>query len=90
MESVAQATGRRPDALNVPPCPDVSEHVWHWFLELHSGRQGGGMGPSPLAWSEIESWSRQMGTQPHAWEIEAIKALDMAWLRAQAEEEERG
>lgn len=81
LETVARMRGVRPAELDNPAelSPLVS-HVWRWFLDLNQTRQAG-MVDSPLAWSEVESFARQMGLAMQRWEIRALRALDRLWLK---------
>lgn len=67
-----------------PEIPAAVEHIWGWFLQL-SATRGGGFGPAPLAYSEIEAWTRMTGDDPTPWELERIMELDRIYLNHMAE-----
>ena len=50
------------------------------FYEL-SGSRPVGMALGPIAFSEILAYNQLTATGLVPWEVEAIKALDAAWLR---------
>jgi len=62
-------------------------HVWRWFLELHSARTGNGYGPNPITFSEIRAWMELKGVVLRGFEVDAIRALDGAYLEAYSERE---
>jgi hypothetical protein len=86
LEQVMKVTGRVPDDLIGPPFPDRYAHIWNAFLELHTGRSYSSNGPNPLSWSDIEAWDRLFKQNLQDWEIRAIKALDLIWLRVMGED----
>ena len=86
LERVAAVTGEAPEELNGPPFPDRYAHVWSAFLEIHTGRSYSSNGPNPLSWADIEAWDRLFKQGLKDWEIRAIKALDLVWLRAMGED----
>ena len=48
-------------------------------------RTGNGWGPSELAYSEIEAWSRLNGLRLSPWEVETLRTIDDAFLGAYAD-----
>lgn len=82
-----------PDALAelaaVPRLPHRAAHVWEAFLDLCQTRGHGGLGPLPLNRLEIHAWEQDEATHLEPWERRAILLLDRAWMRAQAEAQER-
>lgn len=83
LESVERQTGRRPAALDGPELPADGAHVWAWFLELSAGRGSNGFGPNPISYLDLLAWSLLTGTITRPAEVEAIMALDRAWMAAQ-------
>jgi len=63
-----------------PPLPPAVAHIWAAFIRLHN-RRGGGMGPAPLMWTEIEAFARLTGASFDPWELELIEALDNVFAR---------
>ena len=86
LESVARQTKTNPPELNGPELPPDLEHVWVWFLDLHSRRGGNGFGANPLAWTDLLAWVYLMQPIIRIEELRAIMALDNAWMAMQAED----
>jgi hypothetical protein len=76
----AERSLRRPIERLHLECPQIARYLWDWFLEISNGRTGSGSGPNPIAYSEIESWSRLFGVSLRPFELTAIKHLDMTYL----------
>jgi len=56
-------------------------YIWEWFLDVSWGRGYSEMGqPLPISHSEIFAWTKLTMTEPTAWEISAIKAVDRVYL----------
>lgn len=55
---------------------------------MHKGRSYGMSGPNPLGWSEIKAWCDLTGIVLLSWEVDVLKALDMAWVRIANEGDE--
>lgn len=85
MEAVAHATCQTPPELIPLPIPSGCDSVWALFLDLNSRRGNGGMGPSPIAWSDLLAWQQLMGVILTPWEIDTLMHLDIAALSAQSE-----
>jgi len=82
-----KATGKPPEGLIGPPFPDRYAHIWSSFLDLHTGRSYGANGPNPLSWSDVKAWDDLMDVGLKEWEVRAIKALDLLWLRVMGEDD---
>jgi len=81
-------------ALDVPDIPRATEHVWVWYLDLHSERQSSGFAPQPLSSTQIIDWCTLTRRRLQPWEARAIKRLDVVWRSIwaefrEAEEQER-
>lgn len=59
-----------------------SEYILQWFHQLSARRRPGFSGPSALNFSDIKAWSELTGTYTRPEEIEAILAMDAAYLEA--------
>lgn len=59
-------------------------YLWRQFTSLHRARTSNGWGPNPITWSELDAYCRLTGVQLDPWEVEAIRALDEAFLDAAA------
>jgi hypothetical protein len=68
-----------------PVLPPDAVYLWNHFTLLHAARTGGGMGPNPITYAELDAYSRIAGAALVAWEVGAIRALDDAYLAAAAE-----
>ena len=77
----------------VPDDPEIDEsafHILQWFYALNAKRQAGFSGPASLTFSDIDAWQRLTGTITRPEEIEAIMAMDSAYLEAVAEKRNEG
>lgn len=80
LQDIHEQTGILADELAAAPqVPEETSYLWRWFCDISSGRQGG-MGPNPLMHGEIDVWFRQRRLVPDEWELDAIRALDNAYL----------
>lgn len=70
---------KNPETPEVPP---AGQRVWGIFLDLNATRGSNGFGPLPIAYSEIEAWSRLRREPVRPFEIDIIRALDEAMLKA--------
>lgn len=70
-----------PDA---PEMPTAGSRICRIFNDLNRTR-GGGMGPAPITWQEIDAWSRARGEPVRSFELDIIRALDAAWLEVVVE-----
>jgi hypothetical protein len=73
-----------------PPFPDRYGHIWQAFLDLHTGRSYSANGPNPLSWADMRAWDDLMHVGLKEWEVRAIKALDLLWLRLIGEDRDDG
>ena len=55
-------------------------YLWQWFCELSGGRGYSISGPLPLNYSEIQAWSQLTKTDPTAWEVQVLKAIDRVFI----------
>lgn len=60
--------------------PPEGAHAWLVFSRLRA-RTGGGMGPNPIGWADIDAFMRLTGTPLAPWEVECIEQLDQTWMR---------
>lgn len=86
LEQVARIKGETPEELIGPEFPEVTRHIWDVFLSMHLGRSYGMSGPNPLTWEGIAAWCNLNGIVLSSWELETVKALDMAWIRVANED----
>lgn len=67
-----------------PEVPYAGLRVWSIFLELNATRGAGGFGPAPISYAEIEAWSRLRREPVRPFELDIIRALDAAYMKAAA------
>lgn len=65
-----------------PEIPYAGMRVWGIFLRLHAARGGGGFGPAPISYADMQAFQRVSGEPLRPFEIEMIKALDAEVLKA--------
>jgi len=56
-------------------------HVWSAFISLSSSRGSGFNGPAPITFEQIKAWKELTEASIEPWEIEAIKRVDLEYLR---------
>tara|TARA_R110000787_G_scaffold222073_1_gene330770 strand:+ start:256 stop:450 length:195 start_codon:yes stop_codon:yes gene_type:complete len=56
-------------------------HVWSAFISLSSTRGSGFNGPASITFEQIKAWKELTDTSIEPWEIEAIKRIDLEYLR---------
>lgn len=69
-----------PELVSGPELPEAGIYLWRWFLDLCRARPQGASAVVPLLWSEVEAYFRLAGIRPRPWEIEIVKALDIAFV----------
>jgi len=67
-----------------PDLPLAGAHLWQWFLELNAARTSNGWGPNAIGYGELQAWARLTRRAPAAHEVEALRALDRAFMEASA------
>jgi hypothetical protein len=87
---VLKVTGETPPELIGPEFPNRYAPIWEMFLSIHSGRSYSMGDPNPLSWSDIKAWNDLMRANLKDWEVRAIKALDMVWMRVMGEGVDNG
>lgn len=85
-QSILKATGQMPEEYQSLKPPEAVIHCWHWFIELNRTRASNGFGQNPISYTEIVSWSQLTGVDPEPLEVQAIMALDAAYMSVQADE----
>lgn len=74
-----------PGSEDGPELPMAGRRAWDIFIQLSGARGSTGSGPAPIAFSEIESWSRLRREPVRSFELDMLRALDSAFLRAASE-----
>jgi hypothetical protein len=79
--SAERQTGRTPQILlDAPQCPQGCEELWRIFGELHGCRGNNGFGPLRITYADIDAFQRVSGVRLQAWELDAIRRADQAFL----------
>jgi len=74
-------SGIMPDELRTAPrLPELTGHLWGYYLRLHRRRQNYGWGHVPLTYLEVEAWARLNKVTLDHWELDAILEIDDAYL----------
>ncbi len=82
-----QKSGREPQYLaDLPVLPDGCEQLWADFAELHESRGSSGFGPMRITFGDIDSWQRVNGVTLEAWQVDAIRKADNAYLASVAKQ----
>lgn len=68
-----------------PHIPEEIVYLWNAFTRIARARTSNGFGPNPISWGEVESYNRLTRANLAGWEVEAIMALDDAYLECVAE-----
>lgn len=80
---VYERTGRMPERLaNVPALPVGCEQLWLDFSELHASRGSTGFGPARITFLDLYAWGQVNGATLSAWQLEAIRRADNAYLES--------
>lgn len=80
LEQVERQTGQRPQALDGPEFPMLLSHIWSAFITLSNSRTAGLSGSNPITYEQIKAWKEVTDTPLKAWEVEAIKRLDVIYM----------
>jgi hypothetical protein len=81
LEQVERQIGRRPEVLEPPTeFPQSLAHVWSAFCVLSNSRTAGFSGPNPITYEQIKAWKELTETPVSAWEIWAIKRVDVVYM----------
>jgi|TARA_R110002020_G_scaffold58205_4_gene159665 hypothetical protein len=83
LEQVERQTGIRPKELEGPDFPFLLSHIWSAFVACSKARTGGFSGANPLTYENIKSWIELTGTPLDPREVEAVKELDVIYIRTQ-------
>ena len=83
LEQVERQTGIRPKGLEGPDFPFLLSHIWSAFVACSKARTGGFSGANPLTYENIKSSIELTGTPLDPREVEAVKELDVIYIRTQ-------
>lgn len=73
--TLRETLNRRPAAI-----PDAGAWLWNAFAALSATRSHHMAGPNPIAYAEIEAWSRLTRTPLEPHHVEVLRELDETWL----------
>lgn len=62
--------------------PQLLGALWELFNDLSATRRSGMAGPEALTYGEIAAYSQLYQQEFTPWEIDALRRLDYAWLKA--------
>lgn len=73
-----------------PRLPEAGTLFWNAFCDLCATRTYHASGPNPIAYAEIEAWTRVRRRPLEPRHVELILAMDQAWIEASASARKRG
>lgn len=85
--AVARATGQ--PMPKPPEMPEAAQMVWRAFDDLDAQRGGNGFGDNPITYRDMLAWQQMTGWALDPWEVEAVRAVDDAYLAHRAKESAR-
>lgn len=68
-----------------PKLPAGCDQLWADFMALHHSRSFTGFGPMRITFADIDAFQRVQGFRLPAWQIDAIRRADNAYLAHHAE-----
>lgn len=82
LQAMERQTGVTPQMLlDAPPLPAGCEELWRIFSELHSCRGEGLNGSQRITYADIHAFEQVNGLKLRAWELDAIRRADAAYLQ---------
>ena len=69
-----------------PTVPELAGYLWAWYLEIHSERPAGAMGPAPITRAHIAQWADAVGVKIERWEARALRLIDSEFLAVVGEQ----
>lgn len=76
----SQKTGKTHPDLIFPELDDMAMYLWEWFMELNAQRTNNGFGQNPITFLDIQAWASLTHRFPLAWEVKALRTMDVMWL----------
>lgn len=74
-----------PELERLPALPIETAHVWEWYQDLSAAR-GAGFSINAIAWTDMWAYFDLKRFRPEPWEVQAIRALDDAFLMSRLDE----
>lgn len=65
------------------PMPRALGYLWKAYNRLRRRVGSGGFGANPIAWGDIDAFTRHAQFRLMPWEIEIIEEIDDLYLKAQ-------
>jgi hypothetical protein len=91
LESAWRASGKMPAMLaDAPTLPEGCAQLWADFATLHDSRGSTGFGPMRITWRDLADWQDVTGARLDAWQVDAIRRADNAYLADYAERQPKG
>ena len=85
LEMYQARSGRmHPKMAAAPALPAGCDLLWADFLDLHGTRQFREHGPAPITFVDLDAWQRVNRVSLPAWQINAIRRADAAYLASVA------
>lgn len=72
-----------PHGLQPVDCPEEVKYLWGYFLNLNRRRTASGFGLGPIGHADVEAWMRLRGFELMPFEMDAILAIEYAWIAFQ-------
>ena len=88
-DQIAKTTGKPPDDAIGPEIPGWLSYVVEHYLALSQCRVVGDHSVSPIRYGDIIDYQRLYGLALEHWEMQAIKAIDMAFITAYMDRDRR-
>lgn len=89
IEKIKEITGKPAEGYEeMKVCPPEVQHIWHWFLDLHSTRNSG-FGLQRITFTEIYSYFKLKGFSPFYDELELLREMDIVAVQILSEQQEK-
>lgn len=77
------------ELAKAPAIPELTKHLWNYFIQLDSRRSGSGFGANPISYADLAGWEAVSRVTLETWEREAIFAIDILKLTVDSERADR-
>lgn len=78
------------EVVDLPTLPEGTGQLWADFLNLSSARGSTGFGPARVSWADLDAYQRVKSFRFEAWEVEAIRRADGAYMEQSAKRKPKG
>lgn len=69
-------TGKKPKALDIPPCPPELRYLWLYWCDIH--------GPELLSYTELQAWSALNQVLLTPFDVGVIRRLDVLFFETRS------